>query len=282
MGYKIVDVNNISYQYYDSSQLALDHVSFTVDSGMWVSVVGPNGSGKSTLTKILDGLLVPKSDKDSHIIIDGIKLSDNTLYDIRNKIGIVFQDPENQFVGATVADDVAFGLENRNIDRNQMIGIVTDSLKQVDMLKFADKAPNMLSGGQKQRVAIAGVLAIKPKIIILDEATSMLDPDGKNIILKLIKKLQKQNNYTVISITHDLEEAIYSDKLLILKAGKVLRYDHPRKIFNDVQLLERSGLDLPFVFKIKSQLLQMGVNIPEEIIGQKELVNYLWQLSSKK
>ncbi|MCT7707799.1 MAG: ATP-binding cassette domain-containing protein, partial [Lactobacillus iners] len=190
MGYKIVDVNNISYQYYDSSQLALDHVSFTVDSGMWVSVVGPNGSGKSTLTKILDGLLVPKSDKDSHIIIDGIKLSDNTLYDIRNKIGIVFQDPENQFVGATVADDVAFGLENRNIDRNQMIDIVTDSLKQVDMLKFADKAPNMLSGGQKQRVAIAGVLAIKPKIIILDEATSMLDPDGKNIILKLIKKLQ--------------------------------------------------------------------------------------------
>lgn len=282
MGYKIVDVNNISYQYYDSSQLALDHVSFTVDSGMWVSVVGPNGSGKSTLTKILDGLLVPKSDKDSHIIIDGIKLSDNTLYDIRNKIGIVFQDPENQFVGATVADDVAFGLENRNIDRNQMIGIVTDSLKQVDMLKFADKAPNMLSGGQKQRVAIAGVLAIKPKIIILDEATSMLDPDGKNIILKLIKKLQKQNNYTVISITHDLEEAIYSDKLLILKAGKVLRYDHPRKIFNDVQLLERSGLDLPFVFKIKSQLSQIGVNIPEEIIGQKELVNYLWQLSSKK
>lgn len=282
MGYKIVDVNNISYQYYDSSQLALDHVSFTVDSGMWVSVVGPNGSGKSTLTKILDGLLVPKSDKDSHIIIDGIKLSDNTLYDIRNKIGIVFQDPENQFVGATVADDVAFGLENRNIDRNQMIDIVTDSLKQVDMLKFADKAPNMLSGGQKQRVAIAGVLAIKPKIIILDEATSMLDPDGKNIILKLIKKLQKQNNYTVISITHDLEEAIYSDKLLILKAGKVLRYDHPRKIFNDVQLLERSGLDLPFVFKIKSQLSQMGVNIPKEIIGQKELVNYLWQLSSKK
>ncbi|MCT7678990.1 MAG: energy-coupling factor transporter ATPase [Lactobacillus iners] len=276
MGYKIVDVNNISYQYYDSSQLALDHVSFTVDSGMWVSVVGPNGSGKSTLTKILDGLLVPKSDKDSHIIIDGIKLSDNTLYDIRNKIGIVFQDPENQFVGATVADDVAFGLENRNIDRNQMIDIVTDSLKQVDMLKFADKAPNMLSGGQKQRVAIAGVLAIKPKIIILDEATSMLDPDGKNIILKLIKKLQKQNNYTVISITHDLEEAIYSDKLLILKAGKVLRYDHPRKIFNDIQLLEKSGLDLPFVFKIKSQLSQMGV------IGQKELVNYLWQLSLKK
>ena len=271
MGYKIVDVNNISYQYYDSSQLALDHVSFTVDSGMWVSVVGPNGSGKSTLTKILDGLLVPKSDKDSHIIIDGIKLSDNTLYDIRNKIGIVFQDPENQFVGATVADDVAFGLENRNIDRNQMIDIVTDSLK-----------PNMLSGGQKQRVAIAGVLAIKPKIIILDEATSMLDPDGKNIILKLIKKLQKQNNYTVISITHDLEEAIYSDKLLILKAGKVLRYDHPRKIFNDIQLLEKSGLDLPFVFKIKSQLSQMGVNIPEEIIGQKELVNYLWQLSLKK
>lgn len=282
MGYKIVDVNNISYQYYDSSQLALDHVSFTVDSGMWVSVVGPNGSGKSTLTKILDGLLVPKSDKDSHIIIDGIKLSDNTLYDIRNKIGIVFQDPENQFVGATVADDVAFGLENRNIDRNQMIDIVTDSLKQVDMLKFADKAPNMLSGGQKQRVAIAGVLAIKPKIIILDEATSMLDPDGKNIILKLIKKLQKQNNYTVISITHDLEEAIYSDKLLILKAGKVLRYDHPRKIFNDIQLLEKSGLDLPFVFKIKSQLSQMDVNIPEEIIGQKELVNYLWQLSLKK
>lgn len=192
MGYKIVDVNNISYQYYDSSQLALDHVSFTVDSGMWVSVVGPNGSGKSTLTKILDGLLVPKSDKDSHIIIDGIKLSDNTLYDIRNKIGIVFQDPENQFVGATVADDVAFGLENRNIDRNQMIGIVTDSLKQVDMLKFADKAPNMLSGGQKQRVAIAGVLAIKPKIIILDEATSMLDPDGKNIILKLIKNYKSK------------------------------------------------------------------------------------------
>ncbi|EFO66534.1 ABC transporter, ATP-binding protein [Lactobacillus iners LactinV 11V1-d] len=192
MGYKIVDVNNISYQYYDSSQLALDHVSFTVDSGMWVSVVGPNGSGKSTLTKILDGLLVPKSDKDSHIIIDGIKLSDNTLYDIRNKIGIVFQDPENQFVGATVADDVAFGLENRNIDRNQMIDIVTDSLKQVDMLKFADKAPNMLSGGQKQRVAIAGVLAIKPKIIILDEATSMLDPDGKNIILKLIKNYKSK------------------------------------------------------------------------------------------
>ncbi|EFO72545.1 ABC transporter, ATP-binding protein [Lactobacillus iners SPIN 2503V10-D] len=192
MGYKIVDVNNISYQYYDSSQLALDHVSFTVDSGMWVSVVGPNGSGKSTLTKVLDGLLVPKSDKDSHIIIDGIKLSDNTLYNIRNKIGIVFQDPENQFVGATVADDVAFGLENRNIDRNQMIDIVTDSLKQVDMLRFADKAPNMLSGGQKQRVAIAGVLAIKPKIIILDEATSMLDPDGKNIILKLIKNYKSK------------------------------------------------------------------------------------------
>ena len=277
MSKEIINVKNVSFTYRDSKKKLLNNISFTVNEGEWVSIVGHNGSGKSTLTKLLNGLLIADDPKNSAIYIDQLLMSENNVWKIRDKIGIVFQNPDNQFVGATVEDDVAFGLENRNVTRSQMLKIVPEVLKEVDMLPYKKTEPQNLSGGQKQRVAIAGILAVNPEIIILDEATSMLDPEGRNEILSIIRQLQKEKNITVLSITHNIEEINKSDRVLVLNKGNLLKMGAPDEIFAEKTVIEEAGLELPFVYQLKEELKRRGLQIPGSIKTEEELVNYLCQ-----
>lgn len=277
----IVTVKHLSFTYRDSKEPAVKDVSFTIPKGSWTTLVGHNGSGKSTIARLLNGILLPDDNTDTVINIDGITLTEKTMWDIRDRVGIVFQNPDNQFVGATVEDDVAFGLENRQIPRAQMQTIVHDVINEVDMLDFQKSEPQYLSGGQKQRVAIAGILAIGPKLIILDESTSMLDPAGKKKILILIRKLQKEKDLTIFSITHDINEAVQADQILVLNHGKLLANGSPKDIFKDETLIKSAGLDLPLFYKVKNGLIKQGIDIPKEITNEEKLVKYLCQLNSK-
>lgn len=277
MSKEIISVKNVSFTYRDSKKKVLNNISFTVNKGEWVSIVGHNGSGKSTLTKLLNGLLIADDPKNSAIYIDQLLMNEDDVWKIRDKIGIVFQNPDNQFVGATVEDDVAFGLENRNVTRLQMLKIVPEVLKEVDMLPYKKTEPQNLSGGQKQRVAIAGILAVNPEIIILDEATSMLDPEGRNEILSIIRQLQKEKDITVLSITHNIEEINKSDRVLVLNKGNLLKIGAPDEIFAEKTLIEEAGLELPFVYQLKEELKRRGFQIPGSIKTEEELVDYLCQ-----
>lgn len=277
----IVTVKHLSFTYRDSKEPAVKDVSFTIPKGSWTTLVGHNGSGKSTIARLLNGILLPDDNTDTVINIDGITLTEKTMWDIRDRVGIVFQNPDNQFVGATVEDDVAFGLENRQVPRAQMQTIVHDVINEVDMLDFQKSEPQYLSGGQKQRVAIAGILAIGPKLIILDESTSMLDPAGKKKILALIRKLQKEKDLTIFSITHDINEAVQADQILVLNHGKLLANGSPKDIFKDETLIKSAGLDLPLFYKVKNGLIKQGIDIPKEITNEEKLVKYLCQLNSK-
>lgn len=277
----IVTVKHLSFTYRDSKEPAVKDVSFTIPKGSWTTLVGHNGSGKSTIARLLNGILLPDDNTDTVINIDGITLTEKTMWDIRDRVGIVFQNPDNQFVGATVEDDVAFGLENRQIPRAQMQTIVHDVINEVDMLDFQKSEPQYLSGGQKQRVAIAGILAIGPKLIILDESTSMLDPAGKKKILTLIRKLQKEKDLTIFSITHDINEAVQADQILVLNHGKLLANGSPKDIFKDETLIKSAGLDLSLFYKVKNGLIKQGIDIPKEITNEEKLVKYLCQLNSK-
>lgn len=277
---EIINVHNLNFTYKDAKRRALNNVSFSVKENQWVSILGHNGSGKSTLSRLLNGLLI--ADEGSSITIDGLEMNDQNVWKIRDKIGIVFQNPDNQFVGASVQDDVAFGLENRSIPRQDMLKIVPQAIAAVGMENYLNTEPQLLSGGQKQRVAIAGIIAIKPKIIILDEATSMLDPEGRKQILALIRKLQKENNMTVLSITHSIDETGYADQILVLNDGELLAADTPEKIFSNVELIKQTGLTLPFIFQLKKQLNKSGLTIPPEIDDEEKLVKYLCQLDLKK
>lgn len=277
----IVTVEHLSFTYKDSEEPAVKDVSFSIPKGTWTTLVGHNGSGKSTIARLLNGILLPDDNPNTLINIDGITLTEKTIWDIRDRVGIVFQNPDNQFVGATVEDDVAFGLENRQVPRTKMKSIVQDVLNQVEMIAFQESEPQYLSGGQKQRVAIAGILAIGPKLIILDESTSMLDPAGKSKILRLIKKLQKENELTIFSITHDINEAVHADQILVLNKGSLLASGSPGDIFKYDSLIRSAGLDLPLFYKIKNKLINEGISIPQEVNTEEKLVNYLCQLNSK-
>lgn len=260
---------------------AVNDISFSIPRGSWTTLVGHNGSGKSTIARLLDGILLPNDNPNTLINVDGIELTEKTMWDIRDRVGIVFQNPDNQFVGATVEDDVAFGLENRQVPRSKMQTIVHDVLDEVDMLAFQKSEPQYLSGGQKQRVAIAGILAIGPKLIILDESTSMLDPAGKTKILSLIRDLQNKNGLTIFSITHDINEAVQADQMLVLDKGKLLASGSPKEIFENETLIKSAGLDLPLFYKVKNGLIEKGIHIPREINSEEKLVKYLCQLNSK-
>ncbi|WP_290079397.1 energy-coupling factor transporter ATPase [Lactobacillus taiwanensis] len=277
----IVTVQHLSFTYKDTKHPAVNDVSFNIPKGSWTTLVGHNGSGKSTIARLLDGILLPDENSETLIQIDGITLNEKTMWDIRDKVGIVFQNPDNQFVGATVEDDVAFGLENRQVPRLKMQTIVHDVINRVGMLKFQKSEPQYLSGGQKQRVAIAGILAIGPKLIILDESTSMLDPAGKDKILALIKKVQKENGLTIFSITHDINEASQADQILVLNQGTLLASGSPIEIFKDESLIKSAGLELPLFYKVKNKLIKRGIAVPQEIDNEKKLVNYLCQLNLK-
>lgn len=277
----IVTVEHLSFTYKDSKVPAVNDISFSIPRGSWTTLVGHNGSGKSTIARLLDGILLPNDNPNTLINVDGIELTEKTMWDIRDRVGIVFQNPDNQFVGATVEDDVAFGLENRQVTRSKMQTIVHDVLDQVDMLDFQKSEPQYLSGGQKQRVAIAGILAIGPKLIILDESTSMLDPAGKAKILNLIRELQNKNGLTIFSITHDINEAVQADQMLVLNQGKLLASGSPRKIFENEALIKSAGLELPLFYKVKNGLIKEGIHIPQEVNSEEKLVKYLCQLNSK-
>lgn len=275
---KIIEVSGVSYFYAEDDPWVLDDVTLSVNKGEWLSIIGHNGSGKSTLAKCLNGLIVPQK---GSVHVGGFDTKDETnIWEIRRLVGMVFQNPDNQFVGATVRDDVAFGMENHGIPREKMIDRLAQSLRLVKMEKFADSEPHRLSGGQKQRVAIAGIVALQPLIVILDEATSMLDPEGRREIIKTMRTLNKEHGLTVLSITHDLEEAVNSDRILVMNRGKVVREGSPREIFKTPELLEKIGLDLPLAIKLRRLLNQRGISLQDTALTQEDLVNELWTLRS--
>lgn len=271
----IIDVKNLSFRYKESQEYYdVKDITFHVKRGEWLSIVGHNGSGKSTTVRLIDGLLEAES---GEIVIDGQRLTEGNVWSIRRQIGMVFQNPDNQFVGATVEDDVAFGLENQGLSRQEMKKRVEESLALVGMLDFKKREPARLSGGQKQRVAIAGVVALRPAILILDEATSMLDPEGRRELIDTVKGIRKDYDMTVISITHDLEEVAMSDRVLVMKKGEIESTSSPRNLFsrND---LDQIGLDDPFANQLKHSLSQNGYDLPENYLTESELEDKLWEL----
>ena len=271
----IIDVKNLSFRYKESQEYYdVKDITFHVKRGEWLSIVGHNGSGKSTTVRLIDGLLEAES---GEIVIDGQRLTDENVWNIRRQIGMVFQNPDNQFVGATVEDDVAFGLENQGLPRQEMKKRVEEALDLVGMLDFKKREPARLSGGQKQRVAIAGVVALRPAILILDEATSMLDPEGRKELIETVQGIRKDYDMTVISITHDLEEVAMSDRVLVMKKGSIESTSSPRELFsrND---LDQIGLDDPFANQLKHSLSQNGYDLPENYLTESELEDKLWEL----
>lgn len=271
----IIDVKNLSFRYKESQEYYdVKDITFHVKRGEWLSIVGHNGSGKSTTVRLIDGLLEAES---GEIVIDGQLLTEENVWNIRRQIGMVFQNPDNQFVGATVEDDVAFGLENQGLSRQEMRKRVEEALDLVGMLDFKKREPARLSGGQKQRVAIAGVVALRPAILILDEATSMLDPEGRRELIETVKGIRKDYDMTVISITHDLEEVAMSDRVLVMKKGSIESTSSPRELFsrND---LDQIGLDDPFANQLKNSLSQNGYDLPENYLTESELEDKLWEL----
>ncbi|NLR09073.1 MULTISPECIES: energy-coupling factor ABC transporter ATP-binding protein [Lactobacillaceae] len=271
----IIEVKHLTYRYQeDDARPALDDVSFNVHAGEWLAIVGHNGSGKSTLAKSLDGLLPFTT---GEVTVGGIRLSPETVWQVREKIGMIFQNPDNQFVGATVADDVAFGLENRQIPREEMVPRVTAAIEQVGMTAFTHREPSSLSGGQKQRVALAGIVAIAPDVLILDEATSMLDPQGRRDMLALVRQLRTDRHLTVISITHDIDEAAGADRILVIDDGRLVDEADPATIFAQGERLVKLGLDLPFTAKLKTALRQRGITPPATYQTAAEMEEWLWQ-----
>lgn len=271
-----IRVENLTFSY-DSEQNAVEHVSFVIEAGSYTTIIGHNGSGKSTIAKLLIGLL----DKDEgKIFVDGQELTMDTLYEIRDKVGIVFQNPDNQFIGSTVADDIAFGLENHQVPTEKMQDIIERYAKKVNMTRYMDSEPTKLSGGQKQRVAIAGVLAMTPEIIIFDESTSMLDPQGKAEINELIQEIHKETNITIISITHDIEEVSKSDDVIVMDGGHVVMCGKPDTILLKEKELIDLQLDIPFALKFSNALKKEKVNIPS-CTTLERVVESVCQLRSK-
>lgn len=243
----LIDVKALSHTYEGRVGHALNNVNFHVNKGEWVSIVGHNGSGKSTLVKLLGGILPIEH---GEVWIDGLQVNAANSHLLHTKMGMVFQNPDNQFVGATVEDDVAFGLENNGVPYEEMHRRVDEVLAQVGMSPFKTHEPHHLSGGQKQRVAIAGVIALRPQVIILDEATAMLDPEGRIEMIQLIRELQQRLNLTVLAITHDLDETVHADRLLVLDKGQLVLEGAPAEVFNQGEQLIELGLNLPFSMKM--------------------------------
>jgi ABC-type cobalt transport system, ATPase component len=270
----IIELNNLTFKYQDTDdRAALNDVSLSINEGEWVAIIGHNGSGKSTLAKTINGLLLPES---GTVKVGDYQLNEENIWSIRKMVGMVFQNPDNQFVGATVEDDVAFGLENQGIPRDEMVERVKGALEQVRMSEFFTKEPVRLSGGQKQRVAIAGVVALRPNIIILDEATSMLDPEGRAEVIATIKKIKDENNLTVLSITHDIDEAANANRVLVMRQGQLVSEGTPEEIFSAGPKLIEMGLDLPFPEKLKQALKEQGIQVPDKYLTEEGMVDWLW------
>lgn len=270
----MIEFKNVSFQYNTKDPFALNDVSFTVADGQWLSILGHNGSGKSTITKLMIGLLEASK---GQILYDGKVLSEDTVDEVRKHVGIVFQNPDNQFVGYNVRYDIAFGLENHQVPREEMIRRITEYATKVDMQDYLDREPQTLSGGQKQRVAIAGILALNCDIIILDEATSMLDPEGMQEIAALILELKEKYHKTIIMITHDLALAGQSDHILVLRDGKIIEEGTPEEVFQKRELLKSSNLDVPFSLRF-----YLEAKNTEKLNQDKKLMEALWEYHLKK
>jgi energy-coupling factor transport system ATP-binding protein len=278
MSKPLVSIEGVSFSYEGQQTSALKNITFDILEGEWLAIVGHNGSGKSTLAKLLNGLQFPQ---EGTIAVCGTVLSEDTVWEVRKNVGMVFQNPDNQFVGTTVRDDVAFGLENHGVPQETMVERVQTSLDKVKMGTFLNQEPHHLSGGQKQRVAIAGVIALQPAIIILDEATSMLDPRGRAEVIETVRELKDRENITVISITHDLEEAAKSDRIIVMNKGELYREGTPEQIFEMDEELVKLGLDIPFPVKMSKIMRQKGIGLTKTYLTEEELVTELWTSHSK-
>ncbi|CEN21172.1 energy-coupling factor transporter ATPase [Paraclostridium sordellii] len=274
----IVSVKDISFEYIteDSRFKAIDDLSLNVKQGEFVVVIGHNGSGKSTLSKNLNAILMPTK---GDIYIDGLNTKDEEhLWDIRQTAGMVFQNPDNQIVATIIEEDVAFGPENLGIEPIEIRKRVKEALTSVGMYELRDRQPHLLSGGQKQRVAIAGIIAMKPKCIIFDEATAMLDPSGRKEVMKTIKRLNREENITIMHITHFMEEAVDADRVIVMEKGKKVLEGTPKEVFSKVDKLKSIGLDVPYMTELSKELKEEGLDINDDILTVDEMVMKLCQL----
>lgn len=275
----LIEIQNVSYAYEDAAAKALNNVSLTINDGEFVAVVGHNGSGKSTLAKHLNALLLPTEGK---VLVDGMDTADETdTLSIRQRVGMVFQNPDNQLVTTIVEEDVAFGPENIGVPGNEIRTRVDRALAAVGMEKYAHSAPNMLSGGQKQRIAIAGMLAMQPKVLVLDEATAMLDPKGRRDIIDLVTKLHKENGITVVMITQYMEEAIGADRVAVMSGGELILEGTPKEVFSQDELLHKHRLDVPVMQQLANRLNAHGANLPKSILSVEEMAQAICLSLSK-
>lgn len=275
----LIEIQNVSYAYEDAAAKALNNVSLTINDGEFVAVVGHNGSGKSTLAKHLNALLLPTEGK---VLVDGMDTADEAdTLSIRQRVGMVFQNPDNQLVTTIVEEDVAFGPENIGVPGNEIRTRVDRALAAVGMEKYAHSAPNMLSGGQKQRIAIAGMLAMQPKVLVLDEATAMLDPKGRRDIIDLVTKLHKENGITVVMITQYMEEVIGADRVAVMSGGELILEGTPKEVFSQDELLHKHRLDVPVMQQLANRLNAHGANLPKCILSVEEMAQAICQSLSK-
>ncbi|MDI3309827.1 MAG: energy-coupling factor transporter ATPase [Thermoanaerobacterium sp.] len=277
---KIIMAKDLTFVYEagsdeNSKKIVLDGLNIDIDEGKFVAIIGHNGSGKSTLAKHFNALLIPT---EGDVYVNGMNTKDTShLWDIRQTAGMVFQNPDNQLVATIVEEDVAFGPENLGIDPEEIRERVDFALNAVDMYKYREFAPHMLSGGQKQRIAIAGVIAMRPQCIILDEPTAMLDPKGRKEVIKTIQKLNKENGITIILITHFMEEAVLADRVIVMDNGNIALDGTPKDVFKEVKMLKDLGLDVPQVTELAYKLKQEGIDIPTEILTVDEMVRFICQ-----
>ena len=278
---KEINVSGLVFEYPGDEEgapgyLVLKGLDMTIPAGQFVSVLGHNGSGKSTLAKHFNAILTPTG---GDVIVCGINTKDeDRLFDIRQQVGMVFQNPDNQIVATIVEEDVAFALENLGVPPAEIRKRVDDALKEVDMYEYREHAPHQLSGGQKQRVAIAGILAMRPDFIVLDEPTAMLDPKGRSEVIRTIKELNKSFHTTVVLITHYMEEAVQADRVVVVDSGKILRDGTPKEVFAEVELLKSVGLDVPQVTELVYELRQEGIDLPQDILTEDECYEALKKL----
>lgn len=265
----MIKVQDLDFSYKtDQERVVLDSLNLSIEPGEFLTILGRNGSGKSTLAKHFNAILLPEGGK---VYVDSMDTMDEQLiYDIRQRVGMVFQNPDNQIVATLVEDDVAFAPENLGVPPEEIVKRVDEALKIVGMSEYKKHAPHLLSGGQKQRVAIAGVIAMKPKYLIFDEPTAMLDPIGRREVIRTIQKLNREEGLTVILITHNMEEAVESDRIIVIDRGAIIKEGTPREIFSCVEEMNDLGLDVPQVTKLTSELIKAGVHLPEDILTTEE------------
>lgn len=271
---RIIELKHVTYRYQDDGPDVLKNVDLHIHQGEWITILGPNGSGKSTLAKMLNALLLP--DEGDVLSLGYDTQEDKHWPKLRRRVGMVFQNPDNQLVAPTVSDDVAFGLENAGVPQDEMRRRVTERISEFGLTGLENHEPHRLSGGQKQRVAIAGVMALAPDVIVFDEATSMIDPEGRQEVWTAMEKLRESRAMTLVSITHDVDEAVLSDRVIIMKDGQIFADGTPQDILRDSALLKEAKLVPPFAGAVVDELAQRGIKLPKDILTEKELTKALW------